>query len=266
MTDKQVLFFSNDSEMENVSRAARDTFKYFWRELAWESRRIVPGLDLSIVKVAFKTDKGDGVPPFEHMWIGDIDFDGINVTGTLMNEPNWASNVSAGDVVNIPVSDIGDWMYVIDNKVYGGHTVNLMRLRMSEQERNQHDNAWGLDFGNPSEIELTPSGENKPQEVMINTESGAPSKILEHPMSVNMASKIEETLQTNSSVATSVDENGWTMLHRESLAGNYIAVSLLLKYGADSELRNSNGHSAIELANMMGWHEIANLLKSKTKQ
>jgi uncharacterized protein YegJ (DUF2314 family) len=266
MTDKQVLFFSGDSEMENAGRAARDTFKYFWRELYWESRRIVPGLDLSIVKVAFKTDKGDGVPPFEHMWIGDIDFDGINVTGTLMNEPNWTSNVSAGDVVNIPVSDIGDWMYVIDNKVYGGHTVNLLRSRMPEQARNQHDNAWGLDFGNPSEIELTPNGESNLREIMVNINSDEPTPILEHPMSVNMADKIEETLKGNPTFSTSIDVDGWSMLHRESLAGNFIPVSLLIKYGADPELLNANGHSAIDLANIMNWHEIANLLKSKNKQ
>ncbi|MFX8102449.1 DUF2314 domain-containing protein, partial [Acinetobacter baumannii] len=33
--------------------SAKSTFKYFWRELYWEYRRIVPALELAYVKCAF---------------------------------------------------------------------------------------------------------------------------------------------------------------------------------------------------------------------
>lgn len=42
--------------VEPVNRAgerARKTFKYFWRELFWERRRIIPTLDFAMVKVPF---------------------------------------------------------------------------------------------------------------------------------------------------------------------------------------------------------------------
>ncbi|MGY8642846.1 MAG: DUF2314 domain-containing protein [Verrucomicrobiales bacterium] len=36
-----VMFKSDEAEMDTASKAARETFKYFWRELAWEQRRFV---------------------------------------------------------------------------------------------------------------------------------------------------------------------------------------------------------------------------------
>ena len=44
---------SDDSEMDQAALKARDTFRYFWREMAWEQRRIVPALELAAVKAGF---------------------------------------------------------------------------------------------------------------------------------------------------------------------------------------------------------------------
>jgi len=41
------LFDNSDPEMQRAYEQARATFKYFWRELAWERRRVVPALDLA---------------------------------------------------------------------------------------------------------------------------------------------------------------------------------------------------------------------------
>jgi len=90
---------------------ARKTFKYFWRELYWEHRRIVPALDLSIVKVAFE-QKIEGVaePITEHMWIDQINFDGELINGVLINSPNQLTNIANGDTVSIPLDKIDDWI------------------------------------------------------------------------------------------------------------------------------------------------------------
>lgn len=64
-----VFFFDNaDPEMQQVYRAAQASFRYFWRELSWERRRIVPALDMALVKLPF-TDgpRTDGNPEFEQM-------------------------------------------------------------------------------------------------------------------------------------------------------------------------------------------------------
>jgi uncharacterized protein len=108
------IFDSSDPEMMEAHNRARDTFRYFYRELSWEARRIIPGLDLACVKVAF-TD-GDTTregPIHEHMWIGDVSFDGKQVSGTLMNSPSWLTNVNEGDNVKTTIAELGDWMFAV---------------------------------------------------------------------------------------------------------------------------------------------------------
>ena len=96
----QVFMFDNsDPEMQRAYEAARLTFPYFWREVAWERRRIIPGLDLACVKAAFsdgQKEHSDGAPSTEHMWFSDIDFDGECVDGVLVNSPNWVKSVKKG--------------------------------------------------------------------------------------------------------------------------------------------------------------------------
>ena len=50
------IVYGVDQENELMNHAfeqARSTFKYFWRELYWENRRIIPALDFAMVKVPF---------------------------------------------------------------------------------------------------------------------------------------------------------------------------------------------------------------------
>lgn len=50
-----VIYYVEQAD-EPVNRAgerARKTFKYFWRELFWERRRIIPALDFAMVKAPF---------------------------------------------------------------------------------------------------------------------------------------------------------------------------------------------------------------------
>jgi uncharacterized protein YegJ (DUF2314 family) len=65
------IYYFAEAETAAAAERARASFKYFWRELSWERRRIVPGFDNACVKVAF-ADRG----AVEHMWICDVDFDG----------------------------------------------------------------------------------------------------------------------------------------------------------------------------------------------
>jgi uncharacterized protein YegJ (DUF2314 family) len=128
----QVYFARDDDpEMQRAIEQARTTFRYFWREMAWEQRRIVPGLDLACVKVPFSDPpemqhQADD-PEVEQMWLSDIDFDGQAITGTLINSPNWLKSIKEGDQSQVPIHGISDWMYAIEGRVYGAYTVNLMR-------------------------------------------------------------------------------------------------------------------------------------------
>src|SRR4026207_2223660 len=153
MSEPVFMFNDADPAMRQAYEAAQRSFKYFWRELSWEQRRIVPGLDMAMVKLPF-TDgpRTDGHGEYEHMWIGELDFDGETISGTLLNSPNWLTSVQENDSVQAPFSSLLDWMMTVDGRAYGGFTVNAMRTGMNSRERKKHDDAWGLDFGDPAVV------------------------------------------------------------------------------------------------------------------
>ena len=93
MSEPEMLLFDNSDPLMQLSyQKARGTFRYFWREIAWERRRIVPALDLACVKAPFSDGgpKTGDSPQVEHMWLSEVDFDGEFVSGVLGNSLNWA--------------------------------------------------------------------------------------------------------------------------------------------------------------------------------
>ncbi len=246
-----VFFFDDeDPEMQQAYEQARKTFRYFWRELAWEQRRIIPGLDVACVKAAFFDQDGAqseaGGPQAEQMWISDVVFDGKAITGTLINSPQWITSVAEGDEVRMQVGGISDWMYAIQGRVYGAFTVNLMRSRMDPAERAAHDEAWGLEFGDPRAVQVVPDGDA--------------SLNFDHPMAVNMGQSLAEHLNEDPGNVHQRDDNGWTFLHQLALAGSTTSVAVLLKHGADPNAVTSHGMTPLQLANSLGWTQVAELL------
>jgi len=275
MSEPIFFFEGDDPAMKQAYEAAQRSFKFFWRELSWERRRIVPALDMTIIKTPF-TDgpRSDGNPEHEQMWLDEVEFDGTDLAGVLLNSPNWLTSVKQGDAVRVPFSRLTDWMMTADGKAYGGYTVNLMRSRMSTRERKAHDEAWGLDFGDPNQIKIELSRERQSKPGLLSklrrrksaTESDGQEVFADHPMCVNMLPKIESQLQEDSSIATSTDERGWTLLHSEAMAGNFGVVKLLVRYRANIGAKTPNGKDAAELARGIGWDEIAAYLEENSGQ
>ncbi|WP_442510972.1 DUF2314 domain-containing protein [Novipirellula sp. SH528] len=285
------LTADNDPEMRTANERARRTFRFFWRELSWERRRIIPGLDLACVKVPFTdppelqaAENSEGV---EQMWLGDVDFDGQKVSGTLLNSPNWLKSISEGDEAKFPGKALSDWMYVLNGRVYGAFTVQVLRAKMSAKERKQHDDAWGFDFGDPENIHVVPpewftDKQSEPSPSPEKSKGGFLGKLLgrsakqtpaslppadpklvssmEHPMAANMADSLTEYLQQNPENVHATDDRGWTMLHQQALAGTAIGVSILLKHGADPKAVTPNGASALQLAKSLGWKQVVDVL------
>ena len=278
--DESPIFFAKDDdpEMQQAYESARATFRYCWREMSWETRRIVPGLDLAAVKMPFSdgdaADPDSDGPDVEHMWISEVAFDGELITGVLLNSPQWLKTVSAGDRASVPVAGISDWMYAIRGRVYGAYTVNLLRSRMPANERKQHDAAWGLDFGDPAVIQLAPApnasdapksgflgglfgGKKKPAEPETTLEPP-----VEHPMSVNMEEPWRKQLESDTGSLTIADEDGWLFMHHLALAGSTTAVSLFLEFGADANSPLPDGRTPLDLAESLGWDATAAVLRA----
>jgi uncharacterized protein YegJ (DUF2314 family) len=264
------LFDNSDPQMQEAYRKARATFRYFWREMAWERRRIVPALDLACVKAPF-SDPGPAEPQrdhpdVEHMWLGDVDFDGRLVRGVHLNSPNWLKSVKAGDPAEVPLGEISDWMYAIGGEVYGAYTVHLMRSRMGSRERQDHDAAWGLHFGDPGKVRVAPAPEKRGgwlRSWFGRKSEGEAAIPAEHPMSEAMVASLEERLAEDPSMLHEKDERGWTLLHHQALAGSAATVRVLLERGANPNARTDHGMTPLQLAQSLGWDIVVALLAGK---
>ncbi len=257
------MFDGSDPQMLLAQDQAQSTFKYFWRELFWERRRIVPGLDLACVKTPFSDDwsntTGDHSSKTEHMWVTDIEFDGEVISGTLMNSPNWLKSVKEGDHVRFPLKRLADWMYVFDGEVCGAYTVNVLRARMNHSDRREHDGMWGFDFGDPKKVKVLPTNE---KEGLLKTWFGKKSPASnDHPMCTNMVPKVKEQIREDPSLVQNADEDGWTLLHHEALAGNGAIVQLLLEAGANRRAQTATGQIPLDLAKVLNWEHVIALLQ-----
>lgn len=267
------IFFADgaDSKMIEAYKKAQETFKYFWREQSWEYRRIIPALTVSCVKVAFSQEDPTSEDPIvEHMWINDIDFDGDNVKGYLINEPNELTNIEVGDYVEVPLNEISDWLFAITPstkkstglsklfsssadplpKTYGGFTIQKMRSDISKQERQDHDEAWQLDFGDFNDIEV------------VNEQKEHPENLVEHPMSKNMKEEFVKFLNEYPTELTNTDDNGYTLLHRETIAGNLSSVKIILETGANKNLKTNTGKTALDFAKQLNWEHLIPVLEN----
>lgn len=259
MANKKIFWADGDDpKMIEAIENAQRTFKYFWRELSWERRRIVPALTIACAKVIFTQEtEENGKPIVEHMWINDVEFDGNNVMGVLINEPHELTNVSNGDNVSVPLDRISDWLFATPEqhsssripKTYGGFTIQAMRSGMTDKERKKHDKEWGLDFGDFNEV------------MVVYEQTKHPENLIEHPMSKNMKEKLLEFLKAYPDEITNADENGVTFLHRETIAGNLASVEVLLSAGADKSAKTNNGETALDIARKLNWEHIIPILE-----
>jgi uncharacterized protein YegJ (DUF2314 family) len=83
-----------------------------------------PGDSGFAVKIRYDTGKGDGSG--EHIWAGDVVHNGDKVTATIANEPQQIANLTKGQRVTVPVSQLTDWMYIRDDKYHGAYTVRAL--------------------------------------------------------------------------------------------------------------------------------------------
>ncbi len=251
---------------------SRKTFRFFLRELSWEKRRIVPGLDLAAAKVAFSDppemrSQNPADLEVEYMWISDVEFDGQQVSGVLLNEPDSVKSVREGDRVSVKPNQIVDWLYSVMGEVCGGFTIQALRLQMGKRELKQHDSAWGMDFGALGGVKLVPSdflpeGAEKKRTSIPDLEGvfiqGDYKVIdeLEHPMSVSARSMIEESLAANPGLLMEVDDSGLPILHTLTIAGSLDGVDVCLRQGADPNQPAANGVTPVQLAKALGWKKV----------
>jgi len=257
----------DDPEIEAAAQRARDTFRYFVREHSWERRRIVKGLDVAAVKIAFGEQANPEAPTIvEHMWIDDVDFDGITVRGRLLNEPHQLQSVRQGVGVQVPFAQVSDWLYAQRGRAYGGFTVNALRTQMTDADRANHDNAWGLEFGDPYDVAVVPDQTRVEKSGLFGRKKTVtvPADLAaEHPMALNAVASMTERLIKEPGLAHWRDERGWTHVHDLAMAGSAVCVRAFLDRGADPGARTTHGLTAAQLAGSVGWSDVVELLRER---
>ena len=126
LSDDPVIMIADDDKQMNAAIArARETLPVFWKV----KRNLVAGQSSLSLKVEI-TD-GDAV---EHFWLMDIIEQGDGYTGTIANTPQSVGNVKEGQRYSFPATDITDWMYMQNDKIYGGYTIRVLVDKMPKDE------------------------------------------------------------------------------------------------------------------------------------
>lgn len=133
----------DDAEMLAAMQVARDTFPDFWSDESVNSSRAATS-GQAMVKGYFPGPKDtDGG---EHMWIDQVSYDGILISGVLASEPLELEVPKLGDRVEIPLERLSDWLIVQNGFARGAYTIQLLRKRMTDEERAQHDSRYPFLF------------------------------------------------------------------------------------------------------------------------
>jgi ankyrin repeat protein len=75
-------------------------------------------------------------------------------------------------------------------------------------------------------------------------------------MAQNMVASLAKYLAENPARINEAGERGYTMLHREALAGNANVVAVLLQHGADANATTSDGKTPLALAQVFAWPRV----------
>lgn len=190
--------------------------------------------------------------------------------GSLLNDPNQLTTHKGGDPVEVPLTRVGDWMYTQAGQAFGGYTVQIMRGRMDPTERAGHDKAWGLEFGDPGDVQVFPPPPKAAKQGFLGKLLGrAPAPApephdwtREHLMSKNMGASFDEGLTASPEAAIVPDDAGQTLLHRHALAGNLACIESILRHGGDPAAKDAEGRTPLDLARAHGWTEAVALLEA----
>ena len=113
----------DEQEMDAAIALARSEVDSFIGEMSKGN-----GTDFA-VKVPIE-DKGE----IEHFWLTDIVYRNGKFEGVIGNEPGIVTNVKSGQKWTVKKSEISDWMYMRDGKMFGNYTIRPLLKTMSEEE------------------------------------------------------------------------------------------------------------------------------------
>ena len=118
-----------EKSVNDAIEKAKKTLPDFFARLA----KPQPGDSQFLVKIRYDVGSGSEKSG-EHIWAQDVVRGDDKVTATIANVPVKIQNLSKGDRVTVPTSQVTDWLYVRDGKYRGAYTVRALLPFMKPDE------------------------------------------------------------------------------------------------------------------------------------
>jgi uncharacterized protein YegJ (DUF2314 family) len=129
LEDSVMGYADSDARMNAAIEHARALLPLFLQEFRGSN---APGA--FTIKAGLATSDGGR----EHIWIGELRYEGEQLVGVLINEPYDLPGLRLGSRVEINPADISDWTIATPDGVYGGFTTRVMIEDMPPAQAEQY--------------------------------------------------------------------------------------------------------------------------------
>ena len=118
-----------DAEMAQIAEDARSTLSVFFRQLL----RADGKEHHYFIKYPFIADAGSG--GIEQVWLTGIRFKNGTYYGNFASDPIQISGMKKGDTTAFEPDRITDWMYIQDEKIIGGSSIQYLLNQIPADQR-----------------------------------------------------------------------------------------------------------------------------------
>ncbi len=129
----------DDKELNNAINEAKQNIGIFESALNSNNENLYG----FCIKMRFLTETGG-----EHIWLCDVFSKKNKLYGIIDNVPVSRTDLKLGDTIEIPKSEISDWMFINkkDSITTGGYTIKVIRNRFTKEEQKIMQKESGIKF------------------------------------------------------------------------------------------------------------------------
>jgi uncharacterized protein YegJ (DUF2314 family) len=124
-SDKIINVSGDDAEMNAAIQTARGKLPEFWKVFD------KPEQGESHFALKVKIEDKQGV---EYFWATSLRHQDDKLFGTINNDPEIVKSVKLGQEIEVPESDVSDWMFMRDGKMFGNYTLRVLFKQMPKAE------------------------------------------------------------------------------------------------------------------------------------
>ncbi|KQV45399.1 DUF2314 domain-containing protein [Duganella sp. Root336D2] len=129
-------FVSKDNEeFQATIVAAQDTLGEFRHLLVDASQQKFPLVKTLLSEPDYRA----------YIWLSVVSHDSVGFVGEIFELPSGFKEYLVGDQIEVPDSEVKDWMINDEGKLHGGYSLRYARSKMSDAERAAFDEHVGVE-------------------------------------------------------------------------------------------------------------------------